>query len=353
MLATPCPACGASNPTCLPSPLLYRCDLCKYEGHPRAQDVPEIEAMARTVRAMERRSLQLDRTASSMLTSARGARAIYLLVLALLLFPTILTTGIVDWVSGAAEIPLPGLTLAPAIVMLVAAIASALLVQRRHQTLIAGCAADPPRAGDEAGRCSVCGGPLASGPGAVVARCGFCGADNIVSEATLARVERAHETGAALFERRLRGRQQAMRGATRTADALVIAVPVLAFVLITAGAFHVLDEVRDVNASAADLSAVVLAQGVCFGRADGDAIDFGPTRSDGLSRSLPLPRKAPYPRGPRVSRLRGGEVVLEDGGHGTVARVFVRDRAPWIAVRGARGTIERPVLGACVVDRRF
>jgi len=352
VLATPCPECGAFNAVCLPSPLVYRCDSCKYEGLPRRQDVPRLEAMAATVRALEHRDLQLGETTTNMLASAQGARGLYIVVLALLLFPTILTTGIVDWASETADRPMLALTLAPAVVMLVAAVASATLIYRRHRALMTGCTADPPRAGDEAGRCNVCGGPLASKPGAVVARCGFCGADNIVSKATLARVERANETGTELFEQRLRRRERASRGATRRAEVVVVGVTTLGCALIACRALDVVQEVGDVNRLARSLVAVPMGLRTCFGKDRGEAFEFGEERSAGLDESVPSKGRRSE-RAPRVSRLRGGEVVLGDGSHGTVERVFVRDGEVWIRVLAAPAAVERRVLGVCALDRQY
>jgi uncharacterized Zn finger protein (UPF0148 family) len=352
VLATPCPECGAFNPVCLPSPHLYRCDSCKYEGLPREQDVPRLQAMATTVRALEHRGLQLGETTTNMLASAQGARGLYLVVLALLLFPTILTTGVVDWASETADRPMLALTLAPALIMLFAAGVSATLIYRRHRALMAGCAADPPRAGDESGRCNVCGGPLASKPGTVVARCGFCGADNIVSQTTLARVERANESGADLFEQRLRRRERATRGSTRRAEVLVVGVTMVSCALIACRALDAVQEVGDVNRLARSLMAVPMGPRTCFGHDRGEVLEFGADRSADLDESIPSKGQMPR-RGPRLSRLRGGEVVLADGSHGTVERVFARDGEAWIRVVGDSGVIERRVLGVCTLDRRF
>lgn len=305
------------------------------------------------VEAMQGQSLQLSKLEAGMLVSARGARAVFLVLFAALLFPTILTTGMVDWVSESTEIPMPGLTLAPALILLVAGVAGALLVHRRHRALMSACAADPPRAGDEVGRCNVCGGPLASKSGSVVARCGFCRADNVVSEATLSRVGRAHETGLELFERRLRGRQSASRGAVKNATTLVVAASLVGCALVACRAFSLLDRVADLNRAGATLVAVQVDGRFCFGKAHGQSIEFGERRSHGLVESVTRAELRVSPGVPRVSRLSGAEIVLANGRRATVSQVFLRDEEVWLRAENETDMEERTALGVCVVDRSF
>jgi uncharacterized Zn finger protein (UPF0148 family) len=345
MLATPCPACGAANPTCLPSPSLYRCELCKYEGPPRAQDVPRIEALAKTVQTIHDRTLQLSRLETNMLVSARGASALFLILFALLLFPVIITTGVVDWVSDVTDRPLIGLSLAPALLMLLCGGASAVLLHRRHRALISACAADPPRAGEETGRCNVCGAPLISPPGSVVARCGFCGADNLVSKETMARVQRAHETGLELYERRLLGRQRSMRGATRMADVLVLGAGLFGCGVIALSANEVLDETAEANRAGFELAAIDLHSLLCFGRREREEVSFGGDRSRELPESLEV--RHLRPRRVRVSELRGRKVMLPDGQWATVEQVLARDDAVWVRAKSDDVAVERPLIGLC------
>lgn len=353
MLALPCPTCGAFNPACLPSPRSYRCDSCKYDGPPREQDLPRLEALARTVEAIEERSLQLGKVEAGMLVSARGARAAYLLLFALLLFPTILTTGMVDWVSEVTETPLPILTLAPALIMLAAGITGAVLIHRRHRELMTACAADPPRAGDEVGRCNVCGGPLASKSGSVVARCGFCRADNVVSEETLSKVDRAHVTGIELFERRLRGRQVRGRGAVSRAATLVVATSLIGCALIACSAFSILDRAGDLRRAGMKLVVVQMDDRSCFGEPKGEEVSFGERRSHGLLPSVAKTELRVAPRAPRLSRLSGSEVLMTDGNRARVSKVFLRDGEIWLETENETGVLERTLLGACFLDPSF
>jgi hypothetical protein len=348
MLVTPCPACGAPNPASLPTPTFYRCEHCQYEGPPREADVPRIEALARTLREVEDRTLQLSRIEAEMLSSARGARAFYLLAFALLLLPVILTTGAVDWVSEVVEQPLPVLALAPAVLMLICGVAGAVVVYRRHKSLIAACAADPPRSGEETGRCNLCGAPLVSKPGAVVARCGFCGADNLVSKTTLERVRRSAESGSELFERRLRRRQQATRRGTRLAEWLVLGAGVLGCGVVLLQANTVLYETSAVNWAGDKLTAVDLHGRTCFGMRDRETVSFGPERSPDLPESLDVGRL--QIRRLRVSHLRGRQVVLPDGATVTVTEPFTRANVAWIRAEHDGATLERPLYGLCTPD---
>ena len=60
-------------------------------------------------------------------------------------------------------------------------------MRKRRKQLEDACSASPPAAPGEPCSCHVCGGPLPMAQATAVARCGHCGADNVVSAAAVAR----------------------------------------------------------------------------------------------------------------------------------------------------------------------
>jgi hypothetical protein len=60
-------------------------------------------------------------------------------------------------------------------------------MRNRRKKLEDACSASPPAAPGEPCSCHVCGGPLQTAQASAVARCGHCGADNVVSASAIAR----------------------------------------------------------------------------------------------------------------------------------------------------------------------
>ena len=93
---------------------------------------------------------------------------------------------------------------APLVVMGALAAMVVYAFRRARRKLLAACTAVPPAAPGEPAGCHVCGAPLVAAPNGAIARCSFCGADNVVAAQAMTQAQHAHAHGAMEIEATLR-----------------------------------------------------------------------------------------------------------------------------------------------------
>jgi hypothetical protein len=171
--------------------------------------------------------------------------------------------------------------------------------RRAERRLLEACVATPPLAPGESACCHVCGGPLQSG--AMIARCGFCAADNVVALDVMARKQQ-HE-GARVTDLEARIQREAT-SVGRTSGWLVLvtvaALVVVPFALFLGSVlvfFACRSWERPFDASI-DYAAVATSRGLCIGRIDGSTVFMGASFAQNEKR-LPLGQNA---------RLHGGDL---------------------------------------------
>ncbi len=105
-------------------------------------------------------------------------------------------------------------------------------MRRRIAVLEDSWAATPPVAPGEPAACHVCGGPVVAGDDPAVARCPYCGADNLVDHDVLERVARASSAVVTNLDRAIEEQASSLAdvmGETHTSLlALLVTIPIVA-----------------------------------------------------------------------------------------------------------------------------
>lgn len=279
MLALRCPSCGDVNAISLETPEAYECGACRWAGPPSEADRPIIDEASRVVAALDERSLQMSALQKDMLASATFGRATLLLALGVLVVPAVLTTGFVESLIGERRGSAP-LVLLPSVTLLMATVAAVLVVRRRERRLLEQCTADPPRGQGELGRCHVCGAAVDGPAGAVVARCRFCRADNVVAPEAMQRVRRRHDLVADGFLRTLARKQATVGSVSRYAAAAIVAGALAVDAGVAWAALERVDERRAALAALGEHHVVLVDGRRCIARmrsaTGGPRWDLGP-----------------------------------------------------------------------------
>ena len=175
-------------PVSLATPELIHCGACGYRGVPSADVTARLREAAEMLRTEAVGDRQLTIAQRRALTRGAKSEGCVFAALMLLGWPFFLMVasnligGLRNEGAEARRQLLAGCSYVPTLVILAGLATVAFFQLRRMRgALEASCAALPPgRAGEPAG-CYVCGGPVAPRGVEVVARCTFCGADNIVA----------------------------------------------------------------------------------------------------------------------------------------------------------------------------
>ena len=188
MIALRCTQCGGTSPLSLHQPDEFECPFC-HTHQPLPLDVHVRLDEARFVLGqIDRVHLQLSHTQRQALEEATAGRFFLIAFLATLTTPSLFIAGFCS--QGYAPVPhwlQTAIAYGPAGLTLAAGIWSLFELYRARPRLEAACTASPPLAPGDSARCHVCGGPLRTEPGQVIARCEFCHADSIVTDAALDR----------------------------------------------------------------------------------------------------------------------------------------------------------------------
>lgn len=193
-------------------------------------------------------------------------------------------------------------------------------VRNRGKALAERCAALPPANQGEPARCHVCGGFLEVAQKQGVVRCGFCRADNLVSDDVLGRMTARRELEVGQIREQVVSHARALDRSALTAGALAFVTMVLSpivsivfvFIAVIVGSAIELEPRTDATYTLVD---VTNAQ--CVAEVSGQ-LDFGDTGVGFETR--PLPQSGHVPKKSRD--FVGMEVGREDGQRGRVKRIF-------------------------------
>lgn len=164
------------------------CGHCRYSGPPPEEARREIYAAIAVLRGMSTRRRQLGGLQRRAITRSWLYSALFLVVLVLVVAPFALFALVLVLGPGPDNVWLTAtLGFGPLLLVLLSGAAGVWWLRRSRQKLLESCAAAPPAAPGEPARCHVCGASLQAGAKALV-RCGYCQADNIVTNEAMARV---------------------------------------------------------------------------------------------------------------------------------------------------------------------
>lgn len=308
------------------------CAACHYRGPPPEEAAQGLRAAADVVFQADVRRRQLSGALRQKLITASQRHARLLVVFALASVPITALCALVLlglWVSPDTDgrLVTGGIVAASWLGTVGAGAAVLALVRRRQRRLEEACAARPPAAQGEPAACHVCGAPLGGGDG-VIARCGFCAADNLVAPAVLERVRARQIVILRSFEQAVSAELASFDRATTSAAAAVVAtalvVPVAVFVIAIA-AVLIGEAMRLPVDAAVSYAAVSTPIGRCIGkttrRADGGtAVRFGGFRRAELPAEQALEPGAPIEAVSPGSLI--GLAVTAKEGAGVVEEVF-------------------------------
>ncbi|AUX48893.1 hypothetical protein SOCE26_104360 [Sorangium cellulosum] len=333
MLAVHCPRCGRPAPVSLASPDLMACAACHYRGPPPADASHGLRAAAHVLFQTDVRRRQLSEALRRTLATASRRHARLLVVFALAAVPVtgfcaVMLLGM--WVSPNTEgnLVMGAMTVAAWLGTVGTGAAVLAFVRRRQRRIEEACAARPPAAPGEPAACHVCGAPLdgGDGGGGVIARCGFCAADNLVAPAVLERARARQVVLLRSFEQAVSAELAAFSRATSGAAAAVVAIAlaVPAAVVVIAMIVVITAESRRVPADVTVRYVVVgTPVGQCVGkiavRKDGSTVVlFSSFRRDELPEEQLIAPGSPIEDlapgsfvGRAVTSTRGAGVVVE------------------------------------------
>lgn len=228
----PCPSCAAPVPLFVAAER-WSCGACDAGGTLPDEVAERLAAAARVLQEHDATERQLKGVARSTVTRASTARAVFLVLVAMVTAPVLLygaletlkllTTNGAEFVLALGQV----LGLVPMALLVGLQVLFALFLFSRARRRVALAAAAVPAAGSSGGfACHVCGGPLTAGLSGVE-RCGYCSADNVVDAEVVAaatasrRVELEDYAGAVVAE------SGAIHGALGCSTVLFLAVVVI------------------------------------------------------------------------------------------------------------------------------
>jgi len=237
MYVVSCPNCAHPCPVSLDRPDAATCPACGFAGALPPDLRGRLEAAAGLLKGIDVRHRQLTGQQRSVLGSGCGFTVILATVVTVFMIPAIIWAAVN--VGLALEARTLGNTvlslvlgLSPALVLLLGATVSYLLLRRVRDRLKRATVAAPPFEGSTAARCRVCSAELVSTGDAIV-RCAFCEADNIVDSSIVSDAAQAQYQVLEGFERVVSDAGQSLHRAARHGVVAVIAslasAPVLAF----------------------------------------------------------------------------------------------------------------------------
>ncbi len=223
MLAARCPQCGAPTPVSAANPDHLDCAYCSYVGPPPPDVAASLRAAGAVLGRLEARRRQLSTFQQRTLNRMGCSMVLYFALLATVALPFALSAATCTAVRDAMPISiLIVMGFGPLLVVLASGAFGWWWMRRSRAALELACAAQPPAAQGRPARCRVCGGDLWSRPGSAVARCGFCGADNVVSQAAMQRSWSEQQVVLGGYEQAVRARAEAAGSTSLYAKLLVL-----------------------------------------------------------------------------------------------------------------------------------
>jgi len=216
-------------------------------GPPPADVTASLSAAAAVLGRMTARRRQLTRFQQRTLGRMGCSTVLYFVLLAALALPFAISAAACTAIRDEMDTwALVVVGFGPLLVVLGSGAFGWWWMRRSRAALELACSAQPPAVRGRPACCRVCGGELAPAPGRAVVRCGFCGADNIVSEAAMQRRWSRQDVVLGGYEHAVRARSAAAGSTSLYAKLLVFAaaigapiiVAVVAFVVILGLALH-------------------------------------------------------------------------------------------------------------------
>lgn len=360
MLAARCPKCGAPTPVSAAAPDHMDCAYCAYVGPPPAEVQADLRAAAAVLGRMTSRRRQLTRFQQRALGRMGCSSVLYFALLAAMALPFAISAAACTAIRDEMDTwALVVVGFGPLLVVLASGAFGWWWMRRSRAALSLACAAQPPAARGRPACCRVCGGELTPRAGSVVARCRFCRADNVVSQAAMQRRWSEQEVVLGGYEHAVRARAEAAGSTSLYAKLLVffaaigapIIVAVVAFVIVIVLALH--EEPADASQQ---YVAVATPEGKCLAllqRYPGgvQAYDFGNTAPAGVAVRARFAAGAMKPIA--VKQLRGLTLLGKDGLPRAVERVYrtsLDEHENWVELASREGEIgqSRAVVGSCL-----
>ena len=231
MLSSPCPKCGKPSRVSLAEPDRLRCNACGHDGEVPTAVAERFRAAAQILGQLDTRLRRLTHGQVRAVRWAGTVAVVYVVMLLALAVPyagcgAVSVAGMSRNVEGIGELLwAAALFFGPAILFFSLAIVGLVWMRRSLRALERSATAVPPLRPGEPALCHVCGGPLSYAGAAVVAQCGFCSADNIVTPRALARASHDVALDAGGYAAAVTARATGM---SRAGVAAVVVLPLIA-----------------------------------------------------------------------------------------------------------------------------
>ncbi len=360
MLAARCPQCGAPTPVSAARPDHLDCAYCSYVGPPPPDVEASLRAAAAVLGRMQAQRRQLSQFQHRTLGRMGCSMTLFFVLLGALALPFAVSAAACTAMRDQLDTWVLLLVGFGPLIMLLASGAFGWWWMRRSRgALELACAAQPPAVRGRPACCRVCGGDLAPAPGAVVERCGFCGADNVVSQGAMQRRWSEQQVVLGGYEQAVRARAQAAGSSSLNATLLVFLVGTTAPVLVMFVGFAVAMGL-EMHEKPADVSqqyvAVDTPRGKCLALIQHypggvEAYDFEDAAPVGVA---PRARFSPGSFKPiGVKQLTGLTVLDKDGLARKVKRVYrtsLREDDNQIQLVSREGDYppSKSVVGSCL-----
>jgi DNA-directed RNA polymerase subunit RPC12/RpoP len=327
-----CPNCGKPSIASLAKPDAMQCAACGHRGSPPPDVVHSLREAAAIIGRSSVEARQLTDSVKRALASGNSYRRRFTWIFGgcstpVVLFMLLMVIGAIATKAKDGN----GFVLAACFAMIVETvllgIAGRALLARRQRMMEEACAAHPPSAPGEPTTCHVCGAPLLGHAEAFV-RCQFCGADNLVAPAVLARVRGAlspwYGSQSAAVERALANMRDVNRGATVLMMLGALAVPPV--MLLQVGILLLVVNSSDPDADpSVQYTVVKTSAGDCIGRIASRAgstttVNFGAWKPDKLPMEMQVPTS--QIKAFTVTKLNGKRVRTYEGKSGKVIGVL-------------------------------
>ncbi len=222
MFATRCPNCGRPVSLSVATPQHMHCSGCGFDGRPPADAVERLLRAAAILRVADARERQLSVGLQRTLTSLEAFRSRFVWIAVLANIPMSCFLGLAFLGLAIDEKPTPPVMYVAMALPWAGMVAAAVLgyrwAKQQRARLEQACAARPSLQPGEPDRCHVCGAPIApGGPTRHVARCDYCGADNLVDPELLAQLRREQERSFGDYEQSIEQELKKARSASRQA----------------------------------------------------------------------------------------------------------------------------------------
>jgi hypothetical protein len=277
MLAIDCASCGGVVTLEIASDLT-RCGFCGHQAPlpPAAAQrvlaarelLATLDASKRQLSGAQQRALAWSGAIQGCFIALLVAFVLPLLGLAGLFAYIFATQGEVSW-GVIVWLILPSFL--PLVVLLLPGMAYNVVLRGRRKRLERACAAVPPDRPGQPARCHVCGGLLAAAGPRGVARCGYCCADNLVTDSAMAASAQVHEKDSREIETYVRAEAASVggfgMGGMLLLPLVAIAAPI-ASVVLWFGAIVAAAQIEGPVDTSVQMAWAQTAKGVCLVRYD-------------------------------------------------------------------------------------